>query len=256
MNIQPRREFIQAMSVLGARSQSTAKEKGATITSNQSANPVEYMPLITSTALVLVDTYNDFLSEKGLAWPMVSLVANELDVKTNIEAAIQACREAGMLLAFAPHHRYRGKNDFQDRKYLHPTQVGQKHSKIFFDGKDGGDFYSTMAPGEHDVVASEHACSSGFAGTDLDAQLRARNITHLILVGCISNSCIEATARSAVDLGYCVTVVTDAITAFSPGDHAVAVNTNFPLIVNHTVTTSRLVKELHRLGSAEPTTQT
>ena len=41
---------------------------------------------------------------------------------------------------------------------------------------------------------------SGFANTDLDYQLRQREITHLIMAGMIANTCLESTARYAREI--------------------------------------------------------
>jgi ureidoacrylate peracid hydrolase len=65
------------------------------------------------------------------------------------------------------------------------------------------------APGE--IVASEHWCSSGFANTDLDLQLKKHGVHQLIVIGLIAHTCIEATVRYAAELGYDVTVVRDAL---------------------------------------------
>jgi hypothetical protein len=56
---------------------------------------------------------------------------------------------------------------------------------------------------------------SGFANTDLDAQLKQRGIENVILVGFVANTCIEATARFGMELGYHVTLIKDATAAFS-----------------------------------------
>lgn len=65
-----------------------------------------------------------------------------------------------------------------------------------------------------DVVIKEDWASSGLANTDLDNQLKQRGITHVIVVGLIANTCIECTSRFAVELGYHVTLVQDATSAF------------------------------------------
>src|SRR6266511_3904798 len=67
---------------------------------------------------------------------------------------------------------------------------------------------SSLRPGE--IVATEHWCSSGFANTDLDLQLKKHGIHQLIVIGLIAHTCIEATVRFAAELGYEVTVVKDA----------------------------------------------
>src|SRR6516164_9029170 len=62
---------------------------------------------------------------------------------------------------------------------------------------------NSCRPGE--VVAQEHWCSSGFANTDLDLQLKKHGIHQLIVIGLIAHTCIEATVRYAAELGYEVT---------------------------------------------------
>ena len=194
-------------------------------------------------ALVVVDSYNDFLSEKGQSWPLLRLVAKENDLVGNLLNLVAAARVGGVRIAFAPHHRYRD-GSFARRRYLNPSQFLQIFSKSFAKDGFGGQFYPGLAPAEGDIVASEHISSSGFAETDLHDQLTAIGVSHLFLTGCISNTCIEATARSAVDLGYHVTVVTDAIAAFSPGDHKFAVRTTLPLIAHRALYTAQAVAEL------------
>ena len=194
-------------------------------------------------SLVIVDSYNDFLSEDGLTWLMLKLVAEENDLVGNLLSLVAAARAGGVRIAFAPHHRYR-EGSHSERKYLNPSQYMQVSSESFAEGRFGGQFYPGLAPMADDIVASEHSSSSGFTETDLHEQLAAIPVSHIFLAGCISNTCIEATARTGVDLGYHVTVVTDAIAAFSPADHDFAVRTTLPLIAHRTVTTVQAVAEL------------
>ncbi|WP_370680235.1 cysteine hydrolase family protein [Comamonas sp. GB3 AK4-5] len=51
-----------------------------------------------------------------------------------------------------------------------------------------------------------------FQGTDLDALLRQRGITELVVTGYASEFCIDTTVRRAAALGYAVTLVADAHT--------------------------------------------
>lgn len=195
-------------------------------------------------ALILVDPYNDFLSEDGLSWPMLRLVAEKNNLVTNLQSLVAAARAGDVQIAFAPHHRHR-EDSFSGRKYLNPGQYMQVASESFAEGRFGGQFYPGLEPEPGDIVADEHMSSSGFAETNLHEQLAASGISHLILAGCITNTCIEATARSGVDLGYHVTVVTDAVAAFSPAEHDFALEVTLQLIVHRTLTTAQAVAELH-----------
>lgn len=194
-------------------------------------------------ALIVVDSYNDFLSKKGSAWPLIKATGRQNHFVENMKQVVDQSRASGLTIAFAPHHRFR-KDSHADRRYLHPAQHQQKRTKSFPESDFGGMYFKGLEPQVDDIVSSEHACSSGFAGTDLHQKLKKYDITHLILVGCISNSCIEATARSAVDLGYYVSVVTDAMAAFSPVEHDHAINNTLPLIAHNVISTKTLLEIL------------
>lgn len=195
------------------------------------------------TALVVVDSYNDFLSEEGGAHILIKAVGNENKFVKNTLSIVAASRRANLTIAFAPHNRYE-KDDFQNIKFLHPAQHQQMRSKAFAAEEFGGQFYPGLAPNPGDIVSSEHTCSSGFAGTDLHQQLNDKGISNIVLVGCISNSCIEATARSAVDLGYQVSIITDAIAAFSPIEHKHAVENTLPLVAHNLSSTKSFLAEI------------
>jgi ureidoacrylate peracid hydrolase len=55
-------------------------------------------------------------------------------------------------------------------------------------------------------VALEHWCSSGFANTDLNLQLKKHGIHQPSVIGLIAHTCVEATVRFAAELGFEVTV--------------------------------------------------
>jgi nicotinamidase-related amidase len=195
------------------------------------------------TALIVVDPLNEFLSRWGKMWPAVGASVREVHLLLNLKRILDAARTGGLEIAYAPHHRLR-PGSFSDRKYLHPSQAQILSFKAFRQDGFGGQYYKGLEPRQGEIVSSEHACSSGFAGTDLHDQLQRVGISHLIIVGMITNSCIEATARSAVDLGYHVTLVTDAVAAFSPQEHAMTVTQNYPMIAHNVLNTDQLVEAL------------
>ena len=82
---------------------------------------------------------------------------------------------------------------------------------------------------------------SCFYYTDLDSQLKQRGIEKIILVGMIANTCIEATARLGMELGYHVTIIKDATAAFNhEGMHA-AYEVNGPQFAHAILTTKELL---------------
>jgi nicotinamidase-related amidase len=90
-------------------------------------------------------------------------------------------------------------------------------------------------------VAAEHWCSSGFANTDLDLQLKKHGIHKLIVMGMIAHTCVEATVRYAAELGYEVTVVKDATASYSDEHMHAALEVNIPNYASALVTTSEII---------------
>jgi len=60
------------------------------------------------------------------------------------------------------------------------------------------------------------SCDSFFE-TDLEARLRARGVTHLIVGGCMTQFCVDTTVRRAVSLGFDVTLIADGHTTADMG---------------------------------------
>lgn len=105
-------------------------------------------------------------------------------------------------------------------------------------GTWGGEFRAEFAPEPGEIVASEQWCSSGFANTNLDLQLKTHGIHKLIVIGLIAHSCIEATVRFGAELGYDVTVVKDATADYSDEMMHAARDINMPNDANAIVTTN------------------
>ncbi|MGB9242123.1 MAG: isochorismatase family protein [Candidatus Acidiferrales bacterium] len=82
-----------------------------------------------------------------------------------------------------------------------------------------------------------------FHGTPLDSYLRERGVTQVLLAGVSTSSGVEATARSAYDLGYHVAFVMDAITDLDADMHRHSVEKTFPKL-GETDTTAKVLNLL------------
>ena len=60
-----------------------------------------------STALLLIDPYNDFISEGGKIWPRISTVAEANHCVQHMLAVLEAARKAGLRVFYVLHRRYR-----------------------------------------------------------------------------------------------------------------------------------------------------
>ncbi|GAA2631466.1 cysteine hydrolase [Dactylosporangium fulvum] len=192
------------------------------------------------TAVLLVDPYNDFLSEGGKVWPLVEQVAQDVGLLDNLRAVVASARQSGMRVMFVPHRRWT-PDDYVTWTHPNPTQRNIMVRHTFARGTWGGEFHPDFQPQPGEVVAHEHWAQSGFANTDLDVQLRQHDITHVILIGLLANTCVESTGRFAMELGYHVTLVRDATAAFRPEMMQAAHELNGPTYAHAILTTRELV---------------
>ena len=108
--------------------------------------------------------------------------------------------------------------------------------------------WSELVP-ELDAQPSDHLVTKrtwgAFHGTDLDAFLRARDVTQVIITGVATTAGVESTARAAHEHGYHVVLATDAMTDRSLEAHDYSVGSLFPRI-GETATTAELLALLDR----------
>src|SRR5499426_1061135 len=198
------------------------------------------------TALLVVDPYNDFISEGGKLWDRLKGVAEANQCVAHMVQVLNAARKAGLRVFYAMHHRYR-PGDYETWKYIAPVQKAAWSHKTFEYGTSGGEIRTEFAPQPGDIIATEHWCSSGFANTDLDLQLKKHGIHKLIVIGLIAHTCVEATVRFAVELGYEVTVVRDATASYSDKHMQAALEVNIPNYASAVVATSEIVAAMSAL---------
>ena len=191
------------------------------------------------TGLVVIDPYNDFISEGGKVWDRLKGVAEANQCVRHMKQVLDAARDADIHVFYALHHRYR-PGDYETWTYIAPIQKAAWSHGTFEDGTWGGELHPDFVPRPGDTVAQEHWCSSGFANTDLDLQLKKHGIHQLIVIGLIANTCVEATVRYGAELGYDVTVVSDAIASYSDREMQAALEINIPNYAE-VVTTSAIV---------------
>ena len=192
------------------------------------------------TALLVIDPYNDFISEGGKIWDRIRAVAEATGCIAHMLQVLNAAREAKLRVFYALHHRYR-PGDYENWKYIAPIQKAAWKRKSFEYGTWGGEIRPEFEPKPGEIVATEHWCSSGFANTDLDLLLKKHGIHKLIVIGLIAHTCVEATVRFAAELGYEVTVIRDATADYSDEAMHAALGINIPNYASAVVTTKEIV---------------
>ncbi|UOA26004.1 cysteine hydrolase family protein [Pseudosulfitobacter sp. DSM 107133] len=138
----------------------------------------------TVTALVLVDIQNDYFD--GGLWPL-----HDMDAAAEVAASVLA------------HARSRGWPVF------HVFHHGAETAPFFRPDTAGAEIHPSVTPIAGEAMILKHRPNS-FLNTDLHRLLQTKGVTHLRLIGAMSQMCIDATARAARDLGYTVEIIAEA----------------------------------------------
>ena len=80
-----------------------------------------------------------------------------------------------------------------------------------------------IQPGEDEMIFPKSS-SSVFISTNLHYILGNLGVRYLVVCGMLTDQCISSTVRDACDLGYLVTLVTDACATYTPEGHKSAID--------------------------------
>jgi len=143
------------------------------------------------TVLLLIDM------QVGMSWPAAG-ARNNPQAEACIAQLLDRWREAG-----AP--------------VVHVRHISRTPGSPFWPGQPGAEFQPQLAPhdGEHVI---EKNVPDAFTHTGLERWLHARGHRELVIVGVSTNNSVEATARSAGNLGFRTHVVADACFTFAKTD--------------------------------------
>jgi len=143
---------------------------------------------MTDTALILVDIQNDYFD--GGRWTL-----SKMDEASDNAAKVLAhARKAGNMIVHIHH------------------EIPSDTAPFFRPGSAGAEIHAKVAPKDGEEVILKHKPNS-FLNTRLQDTLSSRGITQLVIVGAMSQMCVDATTRAASDLGYKVSVVHNACAA-------------------------------------------
>jgi nicotinamidase-related amidase len=92
---------------------------------------------------------------------------------------------------------------------------------------DWADIVPELEAAPDDIRVSKQTWGA-FHNTNLDAELKARGVTQVVVVGIATTAGVESTARAAHEHGYNVTLATDAMTDMNGAAHDNAVALVFP----------------------------
>lgn len=142
-------------------------------------------------ALLIIDM------QKGMLSPTLP-PRNNPHAEANIARLLAAWRERGEPVVLVRH-------------------ISRSPTSVFAPGQGGAEFQEAFLPLAHEHVVEKNV-PDAFINSGLERWLHARGIRDVVIAGVSTNNSVEATARSAGNLGFSATVVSDAAFTFDLRD--------------------------------------
>ncbi|MFJ3050942.1 cysteine hydrolase family protein [Pseudomonas nitroreducens] len=100
---------------------------------------------------------------------------------------------------------------------VHVRHISRSPGSPFWPGQPGVEFQPELAPQGHEHVVEKNV-PDAFINSALERWLRVRGIESVVICGVSTNNSVEATARTAGNLGFSTQVAADACFAFDKRD--------------------------------------
>jgi nicotinamidase-related amidase len=181
------------------------------------------------TALLLIDVQNDFCNPAGANGRRDSAMSRISAASLRIPKLLERARSAGCAIVhvgaeYGRHVRNTGS------PYRFPSertrdgavwtasaaiidperQFASGDVEVCLPESWGRAFIDAVTPAPGEIVVKKHRFSA-FTGTPLETILRARGVRTLVVVGVITNCCVESTVRDAAMLDFNVVVPSDCV---------------------------------------------
>ena len=177
----------------------------------------------TRTALLFIDVQNFCARRDGSEFKELAKAAVdekygyffdhfETNVLPNMKRLQNAFRDAGIEILYTTIESLTA--DGRDRSLDYKIS-GFLVPKGSWDGK----VVDELEPGPDEIWLPKSS-SSVFVSTHIDYILRNLGIRQLVISGLITDQCVESAVRDGCDLGYLITLVTDACASYSEERHS------------------------------------
>ncbi|MFT6802317.1 MAG: pimeloyl-ACP methyl ester carboxylesterase/nicotinamidase-related amidase [Salibacteraceae bacterium] len=217
-----------------------------------------------STAIVITDPQNDFLSLQGVTWGVVGESVTKNKTVENLETLFKLAEANNIKVFISPHYYYKHDHIWQFEGALetlmHKISMFDRGDQLKVEGFEGSgadflDRYKKYIEKDFVTVVGPHKIY-GPEQNDLSLQLRKQKIDKVILAGMSGNLCVESHLRELLEDGFEVAVVGDATaSAIVPGyDGDMAAQTNFRFLASHVYATRELQEVMESNTNSTTTT--
>ncbi|MGV0026036.1 cysteine hydrolase family protein [Phormidesmis priestleyi] len=185
------------------------------------AQPYDYpLPTDSNLALIIIDMQRDFMELGGFGDILGNDVSRLQTIVPTLKRLLNGCRALQIPIFHTLEGHQADLSDCPESKRkrgkgeLTIGDVGPM-GRILVLGEPGNSIIPELAPLSGEILIPKPG-KGAFYNTQLESQLQARNITHLLTTGVTTEVCVQSTMREANDRGYECLLVEDATESYFP----------------------------------------
>ena len=180
-----------------------------------------------STALLLIGFQRDYFDPDGILYGVVEEQLRSNDTLANTLRLIDACKDTEMTMVRTPLVFSEDYGELENPIGILKTI---REVEAFKAGTRGAETIDAIAAyGDRIDEVRGKLGFNAFAHTDLESMLRERGIGSIVIAGCVTSICINATALHAFEAGFDVTVLSDCTSSRTSVEQEFFCDTVFPL---------------------------
>jgi len=165
-------------------------------------------------AVVAIEFQNEFAADGGKLYPAVSGVMASTDMLRKAGEVCERVRSAGGSVIHVP-ISFKADASDNPNKGL-GILAGCAKDSLFTEGTWNSDFVESMRPVAGDKVVAGKKGLDAFPNTNLEELLTEAGAETIVLMGFLTNCCVESTMRTACEKGFNVITITDGCATTSP----------------------------------------
>lgn len=166
------------------------------------------------TALLVIDIQNDGASPKGVLASRGGDISWARKVVARVKIVLEEARRLGMVVIFTKQAFVRD-GSLESGSLLRMLerkgwQAAAKHGGYELEGTWGSEVLEELEPRPNERQITKYR-SSSFIGTALDFILKSRGIKTAVVVGMVTEGCVESTVRDANQYDFYPVVLSDCV---------------------------------------------
>ena len=194
------------------------------------ARPHNFPLNIEKCALLVIDMQNDFCHPEGFCCGDMALDATPIRaIVPQLQGVVKWAREKQMPIFWTKEVHSPDLSDVSPSKKVRYENAGYavgtngKRGRFLIRGEFGTQIVEELQPLPDDFQFDK-AAQSVFIGSPIEAMLRKRGVSHLLICGVTTECCVLASYRQASDLGFFALLLEDCCAAYEAREHQSAID--------------------------------